>query len=177
MVSAGCVHGGGSQHLQDSWQQDRGESKAGNDRSLPEGHRSGSKRPMGHASQAGPGAAPTIDRRHRDQSRQQEKETVIPEPQAPAALPEDGLVSAGPFFYLAVGEGAGDFRTAKRPGKNQHRRRQKNGGEGKQDQKLVYEGEDTRTVEKRAAHGVHRVGYGIQVRYDLQPWRQNTHRE
>ena len=37
--------------------------------------------------------------------------------------------------------------------------------------------EDACAVEKRAAHGVHRVGHGIQAGDDLQPRRQNAYRE
>src|SRR5271165_632759 len=85
-------------------------------------------------------------------------------------------LDSGPW-RSAVGEGAVHFGAAEGPGKNQHRKGEKHDGEGEKDGQREEQGRKAGVAEKRGTHAVESVGYGIEMRDELQPVRENTHRE
>ena len=72
---------------------------------------------------------------------------------------------------------ASGFRAAKGCGESEHTEREKNGCEQKQDGDGMKDVAQVDGAEKRSAHGVERIGDGIQAGDHLQPVRKNGYGE
>ena len=76
-----------------------------------------------------------------------------------------------------MGECAGGFCAAKSGGKGQHAEWQESGREEQQYAERMKHVSETGGAEKRGAHGVERIGDGIEVRQELEPVGKDGHGE
>ena len=69
------------------------------------------------------------------------------------------------------------FCAAERPSEDGHGSRQEYRGEEEQDDERLQNGMQSGSANERSAHGIERIGYGIQACDELQPIRQDADRK